>query len=142
MPGHVAPSYGIHCARMAGVLPSVLERAADILDGMAAGLPLRATRNDPRLAARNARCTTMVQALLDFDTEAGDVEAFLDDVRKMAAEADEAEQAEAVPETASDGGQRAGDSGEGTLAAVAEETELDEQQRKESVATQEDAPQP
>jgi hypothetical protein len=85
VPGHVAPSYGIHCARMAGVPASVLERAADILDATARGQPLRATRHDPRLAARNARCLRMVQALLDFDVDAGDVGAFLEEVRRLAA---------------------------------------------------------
>ena len=88
MPGHVAPSYGIHCARLADVPAPVLERATDILAAVAAGQPLVATRADPRLAMRNAHCLAMVQALIDFDPEAGDVNAFLADMRSMAEEAD------------------------------------------------------
>jgi hypothetical protein len=100
VPGHVAPSYGIHCARMAGVPASVLERAADILDATARGQPLRATRHDPRLAARNARCLRMVQALLDFDVDAGDVGAFLEEVRRLAAPPPGAEEEEADTQAA------------------------------------------
>ena len=86
VPGHAAASYGIHCARMAGVPAEVLSRAADILEATHAGEPLRATRHDPRLAARNARCTRLVQALIDFDVDAGDVRAFLEMVRAVSAE--------------------------------------------------------
>jgi hypothetical protein len=100
VPGHVAPSYGIHCARMAGVPASVLERAADILDCAARGQPLRATRHDPRLAARNARCLRMVQALLDFDIDAGDVGAFLEEVRRLAAPPPLAEEEEVATQAA------------------------------------------
>ena len=105
VPGHMASSYGIHCARMAGVPAPVLDRAADILDTMAAGEPLRATRADPRLAARNARCTRMVQALIDFDVDAGDLRAFLEEVCAISAEGYDEEEPRAAGEAGTEAAQ-------------------------------------
>ena len=39
VPGHAAASYGIYCARLAGVPAPVLERATEILGSTAAGVP-------------------------------------------------------------------------------------------------------
>ena len=85
--GHAAPSYGLHCARLAGVPPPVVARAADVLRSLEAGEPLAPAMADARLAARNDHCRAVVKALLALDVDAASAEeldAFLAGVRAAA----------------------------------------------------------
>jgi len=90
--GHAAPSYGLHCARLAGVPAPVVARAAEVLRCVEAGEPLVAAHADARLAARNDHCRAVVRALLDLDVDnasAEELDAFLAGVRSAAAAMDD-----------------------------------------------------
>jgi len=75
-PGVCNGSFGVHCARIAGVLPSVVQRAQAIASAAAAGQPIEPLHDDERLQRRAEAYRMMAQALLDTDfTEKEGVEA-------------------------------------------------------------------
>ena len=100
-PGTCTGSYGVHCARLAGVLPTVVARAQEISALVASGAPVVPVQDDERMARRLAAYGTMVQALLDLDLDAdaapdGDQErdrlrAWLRDVCSLAVNVDDAD---------------------------------------------------
>ena len=100
-PGTCTGSYGVHCARLAGVLPTVVARAQEISALVAAGAPVVPVQDDARMARRLAAYGTMVQALLDLnlngdtvpdgDQERDRLRAWLRDVCSLAVNADDAD---------------------------------------------------
>jgi DNA mismatch repair protein MSH5 len=72
VPGRAAPSFGLHCARRAGLDPAVIARAAAVLEAHARGAP--APRAPPlALAAKTAAFRALARRLLKLD--AGDARA-------------------------------------------------------------------
>eukprot|EP00898_Chlorokybus_atmophyticus_P000112 jgi/Chlat1/1100/Chrsp110S00058 len=79
VPGYVAPSFGIHCARLARLPEDVLKRAAHVLQLEMKGKPVdRLCNADTRL--RDELYKRLVRKLKSFDCRNGDVQAFLTDV--------------------------------------------------------------
>jgi hypothetical protein len=74
-PGHSAPSFGLHCARMCGVPEPLLARAAAVIVAQREGAPVPRLALPP-LAGRDARCRELVGRLAAAD---------LGDARQVAA---------------------------------------------------------
>ncbi|KAH9542023.1 hypothetical protein CY35_14G093200 [Sphagnum magellanicum] len=77
--GHAVPSYGVHCAELAGVAPEILVRANEILELMTE------TKNIERLdtqqtAAKDQRYKTFTEKLLFWDDDKGDTHGFFSQV--------------------------------------------------------------
>lgn len=97
--GHAASSYGLHCAKLAHVPPSVLARAAEVAAAQQAGRPVP-VRADAQMGARTQRFAAMVQALIQFDPDGqGDPRAFLKDVCMPPRQKEEEEDAQAGPDS-------------------------------------------
>jgi DNA mismatch repair protein MSH5 len=77
VPGRAAPSFGLHCARRAGLDPAVVARAAAVLEAHARGAP--APRAPPAaLAAKTAAFRALARRLLELDAgDAGAARALL-----------------------------------------------------------------
>lgn len=76
-PGHAAPSFGVHCAKLAGISQAVLERAQQLVACRERGAALPA-RSLPRLAGRVAACAALAPRLAALDLYDGPlVEALL-----------------------------------------------------------------
>ena len=75
--GHVAPSFGVHCARLAGVPATVLDRAEAVMANIAAGQAVpRATHE--RTRRLDAQFTNLAVRLLAVDAgDVGEVRALL-----------------------------------------------------------------
>ncbi|KAL4443274.1 hypothetical protein ABPG75_011011 [Micractinium tetrahymenae] len=76
-PGHAAPSFGVHCAQLAGVPAAVLERARHLIAAQARGAAITADPSGPH-AQRSAAYRGLVQQLLQLNVhDRGLVQALL-----------------------------------------------------------------
>ncbi|XP_002967541.2 DNA mismatch repair protein MSH5 isoform X2 [Selaginella moellendorffii] len=76
VPGYQAPSYGLHCAELAGVPHEIINRAAEILESMKMGKPIHRLQV-PKIVARDREYQELVDQLVAFDCKNGDVNKFL-----------------------------------------------------------------
>ncbi|XP_064970395.1 DNA mismatch repair protein MSH5-like isoform X2 [Musa acuminata AAA Group] len=79
VPGQAPLSYGLHCARLAGVPEEVVERAADILEMVKTRRPIYRFVNQT-LSAKDRQYQDAVAKLLAFDTYRGDLKTFFHDI--------------------------------------------------------------
>uniref|UniRef100_A0A804JME1 DNA mismatch repair protein MSH5 n=1 Tax=Musa acuminata subsp. malaccensis TaxID=214687 RepID=A0A804JME1_MUSAM len=79
VPGQAPLSYGLHCARLAGVPEEVVERAADILEMVKTRRPIYRFVNQT-LSAKDHQYQDAVAKLLAFDTYRGDLKTFFHDI--------------------------------------------------------------
>ncbi|CAL9096892.1 unnamed protein product [Musa acuminata var. zebrina] len=79
VPGQAPLSYGLHCARLAGVPEEVVGRAADILEMVKARRPIYRFVNQT-LSAKDRQYQDAVAKLLAFDTYRGDLKTFFHDI--------------------------------------------------------------
>ncbi|XP_065044950.1 DNA mismatch repair protein MSH5-like isoform X1 [Musa acuminata AAA Group] len=79
VPGQAPLSYGLHCARLAGVPEEVVERAADILEMVKTRRPIYRFLNQT-LSAKDRQYQDAVAKLLAFDTYRGDLKTFFHDI--------------------------------------------------------------
>ncbi|CAL9187493.1 unnamed protein product [Musa hybrid cultivar] len=79
VPGQAPLSYGLHCARLAGVPEEVVERAADILEMVKTRRPIYRFVNQT-LSAKDRQYQDAVAKLLAFDTYSGDLKTFFHDI--------------------------------------------------------------
>ncbi|KAK8969744.1 DNA mismatch repair protein MSH5 [Platanthera guangdongensis] len=79
VPGHALMSYGIHCARLAGVPQEVVERANSILEMVQSDKPISRLL-DQNILAKDQQYKDAVIKLLEFDTRKGDLNQFFRDV--------------------------------------------------------------
>ncbi|CAL9122662.1 unnamed protein product [Musa textilis] len=79
VPGQAPLSYGLHCARLAGVPEEVVERAADILEMVKTRRPIYRFVNQT-LLAKDQQYQDAVAKLLAFDTYGGDLKTFFHDI--------------------------------------------------------------
>jgi DNA mismatch repair protein MSH5 len=88
LPGQVGPSFGVHCARAAGVDVSVLARAEEVIAAHARGEAPPQAAAPPALAARGAAFEGLVQGLLALDTRSAvDCRALVEAVAAATADA-------------------------------------------------------
>lgn len=75
VPGHALMSYGIHCARLAGVPQEVVERANSILEMIQSDKSISRFLI-PKILAKDQQYKDAVTKLLAFDTYKGDLSQF------------------------------------------------------------------
>lgn len=84
-PGHVSSSFGLHCARLAGVPAHVLQRARQVIDCQLSGAAVQAAPL-PELAARSAQCMGLARELAGISLRDGPaVAALLERATRLAA---------------------------------------------------------
>ncbi|GAQ86130.1 putative MutS homolog 5 [Klebsormidium nitens] len=74
--GHAVPSYGVHCAELAGVAPDVLTRASEIIQFIKEGKPIDRLQGN-RTVEKDLEYKALVEKLLAFDCQSGDPKEFL-----------------------------------------------------------------
>ncbi|XP_020691722.1 DNA mismatch repair protein MSH5 isoform X7 [Dendrobium catenatum] len=79
VPGHALMSYGIHCARLAGVPQEIVERATYILDTIQYDKPISRFL-DQKIVAKDQQYKDAATKLLAFDTSKGDLNQFFQEV--------------------------------------------------------------
>ncbi|XP_020590796.1 DNA mismatch repair protein MSH5 isoform X4 [Phalaenopsis equestris] len=79
VPGQALMSYGIHCARLAGVPQEVVERATSILDSIQYDKPISRFL-DQKILARDQQYKDAITKLLAFDTSKGNLIQFFEEV--------------------------------------------------------------
>lgn len=84
VPGRVVPSYGIHCAELAGVPAEILKRCVEISECTKEGRPIErlGTR---RTTAMDQIYKTIADLLQKFDCEKDDLNKFLSEVFSLLA---------------------------------------------------------
>lgn len=78
-PGHVLPSYGLHCAELAGVPRQILDRAHNIVGLIQEGKSIERICSD-EMSSKDRSYKGLVEKLLSFDCRVGDTDTFLQDV--------------------------------------------------------------
>lgn len=75
VPGHALPSYGLHCALLAGVPDEVIKRAAFVLDAMGNNKHVERLHNE-NLSAQDKLYQDAVDKLLGLDVNKCDLSGF------------------------------------------------------------------
>lgn len=85
VPGYAAPSFGIHCAQLAGVGPDILQRAKQVLEHRSKGSALEGLKSE-RQAAMEARYKHLLERLMATDLRTNSrVQQLLDDAAQPVA---------------------------------------------------------
>lgn len=71
-PGHVAPSFGLHCAKAAGVEAAVLRRAAQVIRAYSKGEAAPVAEAQVNAQQRGEQFRSLVQQLLSMDVGKGE----------------------------------------------------------------------
>ncbi|KAG0501431.1 hypothetical protein HPP92_001503 [Vanilla planifolia] len=79
VPGRALVSYGIHCARLAGVPQEVVERATSILESIQSDKPIVRLLNQ-KILAKDQQYKDAVNKLLAFDISKGDLNHFFQEI--------------------------------------------------------------
>ncbi|XP_022151299.1 DNA mismatch repair protein MSH5 [Momordica charantia] len=79
VPGHALPSYGLHCALLAGVPEEVIKRAAFVLDAMGNNKHVERLQNE-NLSAQEKLYQDAVDKLLGLDVNRCDLSCFFQDI--------------------------------------------------------------
>ncbi|MCO5614370.1 hypothetical protein L7F22_068649 [Adiantum nelumboides] len=79
VPGQVLPSYGLHCAELAGVPRVILNRASEIVGLIQEGKSIERIRTN-EMSSNDSYYKGLVEKLLSFDCKNGDLDSFLKDV--------------------------------------------------------------
>lgn len=79
VPGHALLSYGLHCARLAGVPDEVVERATSVLEATKSNTTISRLANQ-KILARDQQYKDAVAKLLTFDTYKGDLKQFFEEI--------------------------------------------------------------
>ncbi|CAL4894251.1 unnamed protein product [Urochloa decumbens] len=79
VPGQALLSFGLHCARLAGVPNEVVERADIILENIHSKRPIRRMISE-KLAATDKQYQDAVTKLMAFDTQNGDLNSFFEEL--------------------------------------------------------------
>ncbi|XP_020274527.1 DNA mismatch repair protein MSH5 isoform X2 [Asparagus officinalis] len=79
IPGHALLSYGLHCARLAGVPEEVVKRATLVLDALKSNEPISRLANQ-KILAKDQQCKDAVAKMLTFDAYKGDLEQFFQEI--------------------------------------------------------------
>ncbi|KAL2643004.1 hypothetical protein R1flu_010591 [Riccia fluitans] len=78
VPGYEVPSYGVHCAELAGVSEGILLRSRQIQNLLLSGMPIDRL-NSPGVVSRDQEYKLLVDKLLELDCKKGDVKAFVEE---------------------------------------------------------------
>lgn len=79
IPGQALPSYGLHCAELAGISRQILDRASEIISLIQDGKSiLRISSEEMKL--KDTSYKILVEKLLTFDFKHGDINAFLQQI--------------------------------------------------------------
>ncbi|XP_072986097.1 DNA mismatch repair protein MSH5-like isoform X4 [Typha latifolia] len=79
VPGHALLSYGLHCARLAGVPDEVVERAAFLSEVFKSKKPISRLLSQ-NLLAKDQHYKDVVSKMLAFDAYKGDLDIFFQDI--------------------------------------------------------------
>ncbi|MCO5604858.1 hypothetical protein L7F22_059032 [Adiantum nelumboides] len=79
VPGRVLPSYGLHCAELAGVPQTILDRAREIVGLIQEGKSIERIRTN-EMSSNDSYYKGLMEKLLNFDCNNGDLDSFLKDV--------------------------------------------------------------
>ncbi|CAL4908915.1 unnamed protein product [Urochloa decumbens] len=79
VPGQALLSFGLHCARLAGVPNEVVQRADSILENIHSKGPVRHMISE-KLAATDKQYQDAVTKLMAFDTQNGDLNSFFEEL--------------------------------------------------------------
>ncbi|CAL4901476.1 unnamed protein product [Urochloa decumbens] len=79
VPGQALLSFGLHCARLAGVPNEVVQRADSILENIHSKGPVRRMISE-KLAATDKQYQDAVTKLMAFDTQNGDLNSFFEEL--------------------------------------------------------------
>ncbi|KAJ0982955.1 hypothetical protein J5N97_011210 [Dioscorea zingiberensis] len=79
VPGHALLSYGLHCARLAGVPEEVVQRATFILETINLNKPIDRLLNQ-NILSKDQQYKDAVEKMLTFDTQNGDLNRFFQEI--------------------------------------------------------------
>ncbi|KAJ0983030.1 hypothetical protein J5N97_011285 [Dioscorea zingiberensis] len=79
VPGHALLSYGLHCARLAGVPEEVVQRATFILETINLNKPIDRLLNQ-NILSKDQQYKDAVEKMLTFDTQKGDLNRFFQEI--------------------------------------------------------------
>lgn len=79
VPGHALLSYGLHCARLAGVPEEVVERATFVLEAAKSNKPISRLVNQ-KILARDQQYKDAVAKMSSFDISRGDLKQFFEEI--------------------------------------------------------------
>ncbi|KAF8715894.1 hypothetical protein HU200_026854 [Digitaria exilis] len=79
VPGQAPLSFGLHCARLAGIPNEVVHRAGGVLEDIHSKRPVRRMNNE-KLAATDKQYQDAVTKLMVFDTQNGDLDSFFQEL--------------------------------------------------------------
>ncbi|TVU20034.1 hypothetical protein EJB05_36221 [Eragrostis curvula] len=79
VPGQALLSFGLHCARLAGVPSEIIQRADSVLDDIHSKRPIKRVICD-KLAAKDQQYQDAVTKLLAFDAHKGDLNNFFQEI--------------------------------------------------------------
>nr|CAB3461064.1 unnamed protein product [Digitaria exilis] len=79
VPGQAPLSFGLHCARLAGIPSEVVHRAGGVLEDIHSKRPVRRMINE-KLAATDKQYQDAVTKLMAFDTQNGDLDSFFQEL--------------------------------------------------------------
>ncbi|XP_048235467.1 DNA mismatch repair protein MSH5 isoform X5 [Ricinus communis] len=79
VPGHTLPSYGLHCALLAGVPEEVIRRAAIVLDTIGNNSRIDRLCNE-NISTQDQQCKDALDKMLSFDIFKGDLNLLFKDI--------------------------------------------------------------